>query len=94
MPQQPVSSTCRRDPTSRRSRRALVSGGSGAIGAAVTALSIAHDAVHGNLTDDPIENLNLPLFSLKTTIRRALTVSYGFGGHNAALLLGKVNGHG
>ena len=67
-------------------------GASGAIGAAVTALSIALDAVHGNLTDKPIDNLNLPLSSLKTTVRRALTVSYGFGGHNAALLLGKVDG--
>jgi 3-oxoacyl-[acyl-carrier-protein] synthase II len=65
-------------------------GASGAISAAATALSIAQDAVHGNLTDDPIDNLNLPISSLKATIRRALTVSYGFGGHNAALLLGKV----
>jgi 3-oxoacyl-[acyl-carrier-protein] synthase II len=66
-------------------------GASGAIAAAATALSIAHDAVHGNLTDNPIENLNLPLASVKTTVRRALTVSYGFGGHNAALLLEKVD---
>jgi 3-oxoacyl-[acyl-carrier-protein] synthase II len=69
-------------------------GASGAIGAAATALSIAHDAVHGNLTDEQIENLNLPVSSLKTAVHRALTVSYGFGGHNAALLLGKVDGHG
>jgi 3-oxoacyl-[acyl-carrier-protein] synthase II len=66
-------------------------GASGAIAAAATALSIAYDAVHGNLTDDPMENLNLPLSSVKTTVRRALTVSYGFGGHNAALLFGKVD---
>ena len=66
-------------------------GASGAIAAAATALSIAHDTVHGNLTDNPIENLNLPLSSVKTTVRRALSVSYGFGGHNAALLLGKVD---
>ncbi len=69
-------------------------GAGGAISAAATALSIAHDAVHGNLTDNPIENLNLPLSSVTTPVRRALTVSYGFGGHNAALLLGKVDGHG
>jgi 3-oxoacyl-[acyl-carrier-protein] synthase II len=66
-------------------------GASGAIAAAATALSISHDAVHGNLTDNPIKNLNLPLSSVRTTVRRALTVSYGFGGHNAALLLGKVD---
>jgi 3-oxoacyl-[acyl-carrier-protein] synthase II len=69
-------------------------GASGAISAAATALSVAHDAVHGNLTDNPIENLNLPLSSVTASVRRALTVSYGFGGHNAALLLGKVDGHG
>jgi 3-oxoacyl-[acyl-carrier-protein] synthase II len=65
-------------------------GAGGAIEAAATALSIAHDAVHGNLTDDPMENLNLPLSSVKAAVRCALSVSYGFGGHNAALLLGKA----
>ena len=66
-------------------------GASGAIAAAATALSIAHDAVHGNLTTNPMENLNLPLASRETPVRYALTVSYGFGGHNASLLLGKVD---
>jgi 3-oxoacyl-[acyl-carrier-protein] synthase II len=65
-------------------------GASGAIEAAVAALSVRHDLVHGNLTDDPLENLNLPLHPTERLINNALTVSYGFGGHNAALLLGKV----
>ncbi len=65
-------------------------GASGAIAAAATALSVARDEVHGNLTGDTLEDLNLPLSSRKATIERALTVSYGFGGHNAALLLGKT----
>lgn len=65
-------------------------GASGAVAAAVTALSIAHDTVHGNLTDHPMENLNLPISSLRSPVHHALTVSYGFGGHNAGLLLGKV----
>jgi 3-oxoacyl-[acyl-carrier-protein] synthase II len=65
-------------------------GVSGAIEAAVAALSVRHDLVHGNLTDDPLENLNLPLHPTEHLINNALTVSYGFGGHNAALLMGKV----
>jgi 3-oxoacyl-[acyl-carrier-protein] synthase II len=64
-------------------------GASGAIGLAVTALSVANNAVHGNLTDDPIENLNLPMTTIDHNVQTALTASYGFGGHNAALLIGK-----
>jgi 3-oxoacyl-[acyl-carrier-protein] synthase II len=64
-------------------------GASGALGLAVTALSVAHDTIHGNLTDDPIDFLNLPLTSIDHNVRTALTASYGFGGHNAALLIGK-----
>jgi 3-oxoacyl-[acyl-carrier-protein] synthase II len=64
-------------------------GASGALETAVTALSIAQDVVHGNLTDNPVENLNLPVEPARRTVQTALTVSYGFGGHNAALLLGK-----
>lgn len=65
-------------------------GASGALESAVAALSVRHDLVHGNLTDDPLENLNLPLHPTERVITNALTVSYGFGGHNAALLIGKV----
>jgi 3-oxoacyl-[acyl-carrier-protein] synthase II len=66
-------------------------GASGAIEAAVAALSIKQDIVHGNLTQDPIDNLNLPIEPVETLVTTALSVSYGFGGHNAALLLGKVS---
>ncbi len=62
-------------------------GASGAIEAAVTALSISGGTVHGNLTEDPLENLNLPLENVKCPIDNALSVSYGFGGHNGGLLL-------
>ncbi len=68
-------------------------GASGAIEAAVTALAIASDSVHGNRTSDPIDDLNLPLESTHSPIRHALSVSYGFGGHNGGLLLRKC-GHG
>jgi 3-oxoacyl-[acyl-carrier-protein] synthase II len=69
-------------------------GASGAIEAAVTALSIARDTVHGNLTSSPMDNLNLPLESVNTVIDRALSVSYGFGGHNGALLFRNYDPHG
>ena len=61
-------------------------GASGAIEAAVTALSVAHGTVHANLTDEPIPNLNLPLAPRQGRLEHALSVSYGFGGHNAGLL--------
>jgi len=61
-------------------------GASGAIEAAVTALSVARGTVHGNLTDEPMDNLNLPLAAASVPIENALSVSYGFGGHNGGLL--------
>lgn len=66
-------------------------GASGAIEAAVTALSIFNDKLHSNNIDDPIDNLNLVLKNKKAAIEKAVTVSYGFGGHNAGLLLGKYH---
>jgi 3-oxoacyl-[acyl-carrier-protein] synthase II len=62
-------------------------GASGAIEAAVTALSIAGGTVHGNLTEHPMEDLNLPLENVTRPIVNAISVSYGFGGHNGGLLL-------
>ena len=64
-------------------------GASGAIEAAVTALSIARDTIHGNLTTEPLPNLNLPLETVSVPVEQALSVSYGFGGHNAGLLFQK-----
>ena len=62
-------------------------GASGAIEAAVTALSVRRGTVHGNLMEEPMENLNLPLDCVERPIKNALSVSYGFGGHNGGLLL-------
>jgi 3-oxoacyl-[acyl-carrier-protein] synthase II len=67
-------------------------GASGAIEAAVTAMSLATGVIHRNLADNPIQNLNLASKTIYRPIDRAATVSYGFGGHNAGLLLGKYNG--
>lgn len=62
-------------------------GASGALEVALTALSIKESIVHGNLTSDPMDNLNLPLETFATPIDYALSASYGFGGHNALILL-------
>ena len=67
-------------------------GASGAIETAVTALAIKNNFVHRNLITESAENMNLPLTSIYTKIDKAITVSYGFGGHNAGLLLGAYNG--
>jgi 3-oxoacyl-[acyl-carrier-protein] synthase II len=61
-------------------------GASGALEAAATALSIYHGQAHGNLIDAPMEGLHCPLDSADLAIEHALSVSYGFGGHNALLL--------
>jgi 3-oxoacyl-[acyl-carrier-protein] synthase II len=61
-------------------------GASGAIEAAVTALALARGGIHGNRTEDPLEDLNLPLGRLEAPLEHAISVSYGFGGHNGALL--------
>lgn len=66
-------------------------GASGAIETAITALSVFTDMIHRNATDSPFEDLNLPLETIHKETNKAATVSYGFGGHNAGLLLGKFH---
>jgi len=66
-------------------------GASGAIEAAVTALSIYTNKIHKNHAENPIENLNLATATLEKQIERAVSISYGFGGHNAGLLLAKYH---
>ena len=63
-------------------------GASGAIEAAVTALSIHHKTTHicRNL-EDPVRDLGFVTSSGKYSIRKALTQSFAFGGHNAVLVL-------
>jgi 3-oxoacyl-[acyl-carrier-protein] synthase II len=66
-------------------------GASGALEAAVTALAIRDDMLHpcANL-DTPLAPLNFVRSLTRTPINYAVTQSFGFGGHNAALLLKKV----
>lgn len=67
-------------------------GASGALEAIITAFSLKNNKVHGNILDTPIDNLNVNIDSQEVEIAKAITVSYGFGGHNAGLLLQKYEG--
>jgi 3-oxoacyl-[acyl-carrier-protein] synthase II len=66
-------------------------GASGAIEAAVTAISLQSQATHAckNIRE-PIRPLNFVRESGHYPMKAALTQSFGFGGHNAALLMSKV----
>lgn len=68
-------------------------GASGALEVAITALAIKESRIHGNLTSDPMDNLNLPRETIETPIDYALSASYGFGGHNALILLKRYDDH-
>lgn len=65
-------------------------GAAGAIEAGVTALSIRDQKVHGcaNLRD-PIADLNFAIDTRDAAIDAAISQSFAFGGHNAALLFKK-----
>jgi 3-oxoacyl-[acyl-carrier-protein] synthase II len=65
-------------------------GASGALETAVTALSIKKSQVHGNSVPDPRENLNLVDKSIEAEVNVAISTSYGFGGHNAGIMLKKI----
>jgi len=64
-------------------------GASGALEAAITAYSIKSSFIHGNLTKNTIENLNLPISTIEADLNYTLSASYGFGGHNSILLFKK-----
>ncbi|MGA2506406.1 MAG: beta-ketoacyl-[acyl-carrier-protein] synthase family protein [Chitinispirillaceae bacterium] len=65
-------------------------GAAGAIEAAVTALSIRDQKIHGcaNLTD-PVRDLNFVVTARSLAVNHAVSQSFAFGGHNAALVLSK-----
>ncbi|MGB7567792.1 MAG: beta-ketoacyl-ACP synthase, partial [Chitinivibrionales bacterium] len=67
---------------------------SGAIEAAVTALSIRDQAAHAckNL-DTPVRDLNFLISPGPCEIRAALKNSFAFGGHNAALIFVRPKSH-
>lgn len=65
-------------------------GASGAIEAAVCALSMKKKMIHGNLIDEEIQDLNLNIEIMNTKINNALSLSFGFGGHNTILKFSKL----
>ncbi|MBN1699340.1 MAG: beta-ketoacyl-[acyl-carrier-protein] synthase family protein [Spirochaetales bacterium] len=68
-------------------------GASGAIEAAVTALSIKNGTVHGSPVDDPLD-IAIAQETVHLPITHAISTSYGFGGHNAGLLFRRCDDHG
>ncbi len=69
-------------------------GASGAIETAITALALAHGFLPGTTNlEEPLSDCPLcllPPTGRKIGARRALTTSFGFGGANAALILGRA----
>ena len=67
-------------------------GASGAIEALVTALSIYNQTTHicRNL-ENPMRDLNFVTKVAAFPIRKAMSQSFGFGGHNAVLVLGECS---
>jgi 3-oxoacyl-[acyl-carrier-protein] synthase II len=67
-------------------------GASGAIEALVTALSIYNKTTHicRNL-ESPMKDLNFVTEAASYPIRKAMSQSFGFGGHNAVLILGECS---
>ena len=70
-------------------------GGASAIEAVISVLAIVHDTVPptANLTTpDPECDLDyVPLTARKTTVRVAMSNGFGFGGHNASIILRKAD---
>jgi len=63
-------------------------GASGAIEAAVTALSLSKQEVHPSLNlDAPIIDLNFAKESSREEMSHALTHNFGFGGHNVGIVM-------
>lgn len=80
-----------RDDVLVNSTKALIGhtiGAAGAIEAVVTALSLRDQQTHGSPNlEKPIADLNFVRAAGKFPLRTALSQSFGFGGHNTALLL-------
>jgi 3-oxoacyl-[acyl-carrier-protein] synthase II len=70
-------------------------GASGGVELIATVLSIKHGVLHPTInyqTPDPECDLDyVPNHARETRVRRALSNSFGFGGHNCSLVVGAVN---
>lgn len=68
-------------------------GAAGALECIITALSLKHQTIHGsrNLTN-PIADLNFAIETCRASLDYAISHNFGFGGHNAALVLKRFEG--
>jgi len=67
-------------------------GASGALEAVVTTLSLRDQTTHPSLNiNNPVADLNFVTRATPLDIRRAISQSFGFGGHNAAILLSRLD---
>jgi 3-oxoacyl-[acyl-carrier-protein] synthase II len=64
-------------------------GASAALEAAICAMSVQRNVVHANLSVNNIDDLNIAETTTTKTINTALSLSYGFGGHNSGIVLKK-----
>jgi 3-oxoacyl-[acyl-carrier-protein] synthase II len=71
-------------------------GASGGVELVATALTIQHGIIHPTINydnPDPACDLDyVPNTARQARVRRAISNSFGFGGHNACLVLGAING--
>jgi len=79
--------------SSTKSMTGHLLGASGGVEFVATALSIQNDVIHPTINyedPDPECDLNYtPNTAVKRTVRYAMSNSFGFGGHNASLVVGK-----
>jgi 3-oxoacyl-[acyl-carrier-protein] synthase II len=80
--------------SSTKSSTGHLLGAAGALEAGITALAVARDTVPPTLNlDNPDEGCDLdftPHTTASRPVRIAMSNSFGFGGTNACLILGKV----
>lgn len=88
-----IADTFRRD-TKVNSTKSILGhtiGAAGALEFVVTALSLQRQTLHASLNlDDPVAELDYCLESGPVPLLHAFTQSFGFGGHNAGLVLRRV----
>ncbi|HEX7511117.1 MAG TPA: beta-ketoacyl-ACP synthase II [Chitinivibrionales bacterium] len=79
--------------SSTKSMTGHLLGASGGIEFVATTLSVYKDVIHPTINyedPDPECDLNyVPNKAIAKTVRRAMSNSFGFGGHNASLVIGK-----
>jgi 3-oxoacyl-[acyl-carrier-protein] synthase II len=83
--------------SSTKSMTGHLLGAAGAIEAVATVLAVKHDTIPptiNHFTDDPAfdKNLNFTFNAVqKRTVRAALSNTFGFGGHNASVIIKKYS---